>query len=547
MRSDIAASAAVLAGERERIDALLRNGMDAAEPAGAEALRLARDRIAAAISALEDATPRFEPETVAAEPSPSHPSATSLLDRIVLIEPPTGSETFRTKLKLKASEPQASAAIAPAPTATPSADDLTRIRGIDQPLAKRLANVGVTSFAQIAAWEYNDVRRVSDALGLGRQISRQNWIEQAALRRGTGEAPVIASAVVAVSAAVIEPLRSPPAAPTMPSRTDRLSLIKGLAPSFAGALNDGGVTRWADIATWRRRDIAKWQSTLGLAARIIKDGWIEQAALLAGGHATYFARHASDGAFAALVSAPEDQPLPAPSFVPWVAAAVVADAPSPAMPVRVVAAEPIEALIEPAAIHIAPADAIDVFAVQRADEVAIEPPGAALPIDLPTALDRVAALEQELASLVANDTAAGAQPAANPDLEVAPPDAPAEPALAKLASRSQLHVEDEEFQELNVAEADVTIVPRDTSPPSAESADGSSTRALISRMKRVPPIDDVAPESYAAYRNRAEEASVEIIRPNRPATDQQPIGDDAPSEPTRRPITRLLRTLTRRD
>ncbi len=60
-------------------------------------------------------------------------------------------------------------------------DDLTSIRGIDAALAQHLASLGVTRFSDIAAWRSDDVHNVSQALGISRDISRQNWIEQAAL------------------------------------------------------------------------------------------------------------------------------------------------------------------------------------------------------------------------------------------------------------------------------------------------------------------------------------------------------------------------------
>jgi predicted flap endonuclease-1-like 5' DNA nuclease len=60
-------------------------------------------------------------------------------------------------------------------------DDLTSIQGIDAALARHLASLGITRFADIAAWRSDDVRNVSQALGFSREISRQNWIEQAAL------------------------------------------------------------------------------------------------------------------------------------------------------------------------------------------------------------------------------------------------------------------------------------------------------------------------------------------------------------------------------
>jgi predicted flap endonuclease-1-like 5' DNA nuclease len=95
-----------------------------------------------------------------------------------------------------------------------SVDELTRIRGITPALAGRLAALGITRYGDIAAWRPHDVRQVSDALGLGREISRQNWIEQAALlhRRthpGQGEptmAPPLAERAEASAARTEEPL-----------------------------------------------------------------------------------------------------------------------------------------------------------------------------------------------------------------------------------------------------------------------------------------------------------------------------------------------------
>lgn len=69
----------------------------------------------------------------------------------------------------------------PLPPVVPAGLQLTRIRGIDEDRAAQLAAIGVTSAADVACWTSADVRRVAKALGLGRDISQQNWIEQAAL------------------------------------------------------------------------------------------------------------------------------------------------------------------------------------------------------------------------------------------------------------------------------------------------------------------------------------------------------------------------------
>jgi predicted flap endonuclease-1-like 5' DNA nuclease len=75
------------------------------------------------------------------------------------------------------------AAPPPAPAAAPaSADDLSRIKGVGPKLVALLAELGVTSFAQIAAWSDADVTRIDDQLGRFKgRITRDQWIAQAQL------------------------------------------------------------------------------------------------------------------------------------------------------------------------------------------------------------------------------------------------------------------------------------------------------------------------------------------------------------------------------
>lgn len=72
----------------------------------------------------------------------------------------------------------ASAPLAPATTQSP--DDLTRIFAIDQETAARLAELGMASYARLAALTRADIDRVEATLGQHR-ISREGWIEQAKL------------------------------------------------------------------------------------------------------------------------------------------------------------------------------------------------------------------------------------------------------------------------------------------------------------------------------------------------------------------------------
>ena len=65
-------------------------------------------------------------------------------------------------------------------------DDLTRIKGLGPKLAARLAELGVTSFAQIAAWSSEDLAKVDAQLGtFAGRPARDGWVEQAGfLARG---------------------------------------------------------------------------------------------------------------------------------------------------------------------------------------------------------------------------------------------------------------------------------------------------------------------------------------------------------------------------
>lgn len=64
-------------------------------------------------------------------------------------------------------------------------EDLSLIRGVDSAAFAILLSFGITHFRDIAAFKPDDVEVLSRALGDNRRISRENWIEQAAvLARG---------------------------------------------------------------------------------------------------------------------------------------------------------------------------------------------------------------------------------------------------------------------------------------------------------------------------------------------------------------------------
>ena len=74
------------------------------------------------------------------------------------------------------------AAAEPVHAAAPSGDDLTRIKGLGPKLADHLRGLGVTSFAQIAAWDDAEIDRIDAQLGRFQgRIRRDDWPAQANL------------------------------------------------------------------------------------------------------------------------------------------------------------------------------------------------------------------------------------------------------------------------------------------------------------------------------------------------------------------------------
>ena len=82
-------------------------------------------------------------------------------------------------------------AAAPAPEVAESGeaglaelDDLKRISGIGGVLEEKLNTLGVTTFAQIAAWTPEDIARMDEQLNFKGRIEREDWIAQAAKLAG---------------------------------------------------------------------------------------------------------------------------------------------------------------------------------------------------------------------------------------------------------------------------------------------------------------------------------------------------------------------------
>ena len=86
---------------------------------------------------------------------------------------------------LKAQDAPPSVSEPAAPASDEAGDDLRRIKGVGPKLATLLHSLGVTRYAQIAAWDDAEIDRIDAQLGtFAGRIRRDSWVEQAKLLSG---------------------------------------------------------------------------------------------------------------------------------------------------------------------------------------------------------------------------------------------------------------------------------------------------------------------------------------------------------------------------
>jgi predicted flap endonuclease-1-like 5' DNA nuclease len=117
--------------------------------------------------ALIDAPPaaRIEPVVIAPQPEPEPVPAAA----------PEPAEAAPAPVETAPPPP------APEPAAAPAAaDDLSRIKGLGPKLQKLLPELGITTFAQIAALTEADLAELDSKLGaFAGRPAKDNWVEQA--------------------------------------------------------------------------------------------------------------------------------------------------------------------------------------------------------------------------------------------------------------------------------------------------------------------------------------------------------------------------------
>jgi predicted flap endonuclease-1-like 5' DNA nuclease len=66
------------------------------------------------------------------------------------------------------------------------AEDLKRIRGIGVLIEKKLNQMGIVAYEQIANWTAEEINRISQSLDFKGRIERENWVEQARILASGG-------------------------------------------------------------------------------------------------------------------------------------------------------------------------------------------------------------------------------------------------------------------------------------------------------------------------------------------------------------------------
>lgn len=121
------------------------------------------------------------------------------------------------------------------------------------------------------------VLRVTEILEKGGEKSGV----KAAVGAGSVPAVPVAAATPAKKAA---PKKATPAkAAPETAAADDLKKLSGVGPALEKKLNAAGVTTYAQVAGWKKTDVAAMDLKLSFKGRIEREGWVAQAAKLASG------------------------------------------------------------------------------------------------------------------------------------------------------------------------------------------------------------------------------------------------------------------------
>jgi predicted flap endonuclease-1-like 5' DNA nuclease len=191
-------------------------------------------------------------------------------------------------------------------TAAPAAkDDLKRISGIGRQNEARLNAIGVTTFAQIAAWTKKEQADIGERLAFPGRIEREEWAKQAAKLAKGGQTEFskrVAKGEVATSSGKgsVGDLGTKPAVSSKPQggKADNLTLIDGVGNAIEKKLNALGIFHFEQIARWNAANQVWIGNEIGFPGRPERENWVGEAKILASGGTTAHARAVESGKIA---------------------------------------------------------------------------------------------------------------------------------------------------------------------------------------------------------------------------------------------------------
>ena len=201
------------------------------------------------------------------------------------------------------------AAEKPSPLAEKTAgkDEFRLIRGIGPAMAKKLCDLGVRRFVQIAGWTEDQARWIGNRLGCSDRIARENWILQARLLAAgvdtefaravkTGETslphcdkPLSEAEAEHLAAALPQPIRPQPSdelyagvrplglLQSLRGENDDLTRIVGIDARTGDRLKGLGIWTFGQIACWTPENCRWIGSYLAFPGKIERENWLEQA------------------------------------------------------------------------------------------------------------------------------------------------------------------------------------------------------------------------------------------------------------------------------
>nr|WP_325253773.1 NADH-quinone oxidoreductase subunit E [Amylibacter sp.] len=173
--------------------------------------------------------------------------------------------------------------------ATGIGDTVKRIQGDEVPILTPWLNSGSGKAAKPATPKAAAKPKATAKTPSAAVKTKAEAAESKAKPKTNAPAKAAEAAAPATDAPVAEKKPRTMAAPRK-AGADNLKLIKGVGPKLEETLNDMGFYHFDQISKWSAGEIAWVDTRLKFKGRIERDGWIEQATILAAGGETEFSK-----------------------------------------------------------------------------------------------------------------------------------------------------------------------------------------------------------------------------------------------------------------